>query len=87
MGLSSYGKNSYSNIFNKIVNIKNNKVKINKSLWNLDITASERKKLFKINLENFSNFLKNKKNISIDHKNIAYSLQQLLQNIRPHLRQ
>ncbi len=81
MGLSSYGKNSYSNIFNKIVNIKNNKVKINKSLWNLDITASERKKLFKINLENFSNFLKNKKNISIDHKNIAYSLQKKISDI------
>ena len=61
MGLSSYGKDTYSNIFNKIVKIENNKVKITPSLWKFDITASKRKKLFKINLDNFSNFLKKKK--------------------------
>ncbi len=81
MGLSSYGKDTYSNIFNKIVKIENNKVKITPSLWKFDITASKRKKLFKINLDNFSNFLKKKNNISSDHKNIAHSLQKKVSDI------
>ena len=82
MGLSSYGQNKYSDLFNKIVNLEDSKVKINSKKWKLIVTESKRENLFKISLKELSKFKRNEKEpILKNHKDIACSLQTRVSDI------